>query len=108
RRAKRGAAARRNGYDRRALGRSLFQAADDDRYDVRQRRLPSEALRRPVRDGMIPDWFWKAVETPSAEHKVEVDECDVAYRTWGDVSDSRPPLLFIHGMNAHSHWWDFI
>jgi pimeloyl-ACP methyl ester carboxylesterase len=57
---------------------------------------------------MIPDWFWKAVETPSAEHKVEVDECDVAYRTWGDVSDSRPPLLFIHGMNAHSHWWDFI
>ena len=55
---------------------------------------------------MIPDWFWRAVETPSADHRVEVDECEVAYRTWGQAG--RPGLLFIHGMNAHSHWWDFI
>jgi pimeloyl-ACP methyl ester carboxylesterase len=53
-----------------------------------------------------PDWFWAAVETPAEEHRVEVEECDVAYRTWGD-SDG-VGLLFIHGMNAHSHWWDFI
>jgi pimeloyl-ACP methyl ester carboxylesterase len=53
-----------------------------------------------------PDWFWTAVETPAEEHRVEVEECDVAYRTWGDSGGVG--LLFIHGMNAHSHWWDFI
>ena len=54
----------------------------------------------------IPDWFFEAVERPSSEHRVEVEDCDVAYRRWGEPG--RPPLLFIHGMNAHSHWWDFI
>ncbi len=53
-----------------------------------------------------PDWFWRAVETEANEHRVEVEECDVAYRTWGE--SGKPGLLFIHGMNAHSRWWDFI
>jgi pimeloyl-ACP methyl ester carboxylesterase len=61
---------------------------------------------------MIPDWFWQAVETPSTEHKVEVDECDVAYRTYEregrTADDAQPGILFIHGLNAHSRWWDFI
>ena len=38
---------------------------------------------------MIPDWFWKAVETPSEEHKVEVDECDVEFA----ALEPRPGLL---------------
>ena len=55
----------------------------------------------------IPDWFWAAVETGRDEHTVEVEECDVFYRSWpGD--DAKPPVLLIHGMNAHSGWWDFI
>jgi pimeloyl-ACP methyl ester carboxylesterase len=54
----------------------------------------------------IPDWFWQAVETPSDEDRVEVDECDVVYRRWGEPG--KPGLLFIHGLYAHSHWWDFI
>ena len=54
----------------------------------------------------IPDWFWAAVETPADEHTVEVDECDVFYRTFGDPSNR--PMLLIHGMNAHCRWWDFI
>ena len=55
----------------------------------------------------IPDWFWQAVETEASEHSVEVDECDVAYRRWsGDAAS--PAMLLIHGMNAHSRWWDFI
>jgi hypothetical protein len=29
-----------------------------------------------------PEWFWTAVETPSDEHRVTVDDCDVVYRTW--------------------------
>ena len=54
----------------------------------------------------IPDWFFKAVETESQEKRVEVEDCDVAYRRW--AGDNGPGLLFIHGMNAHSRWWDFI
>ena len=53
----------------------------------------------------IPDWFWAAVETEASQHSVEVDECDVVYRCW---EGGGKPMLLIHGMNAHSHWWDFI
>lgn len=56
--------------------------------------------------GEIPDWFWAAVETEAEERTVEVDECDVCYRTWGEPG--KPPMLLIHGMNAHSRWWDCI
>ena len=57
-------------------------------------------------ESSVPDWFWEAVETPATEHRVEVDECDVVYRRWGTAGN--PALLLIHGMYAHSHWWDFI
>jgi pimeloyl-ACP methyl ester carboxylesterase len=56
----------------------------------------------------IPEWFFEAIETEYTEHRVEVDECDVVYQRWGAPSSDRPGLLFIHGMYAHSHWWDFI
>lgn len=57
----------------------------------------------------IPEWFFEAVETPYQTRTVEVDECDVVYQLW-DAADGATgaPLLFIHGMNAHAHWWDFI
>ena len=54
----------------------------------------------------IPDWFWQAVETPAETRSVEVDECDVVYRFY--PSPGKPGMLLIHGMNAHSRWWDFI
>ena len=54
----------------------------------------------------IPDWFWRAVDTEAESRMVEVDECDVAYRLY--PSSGKPGLLLIHGMNAHSRWWDFI
>ena len=54
----------------------------------------------------IPDWFFKAVETPYQTRSVAVDECDVSYQLWGDAG--KPGVLLIHGMNAHAHWWDFI
>ena len=59
----------------------------------------------------IPEWFFEAVETPYEERAVEVDECDVAYQLWQDPEKAgadAPGLLFVHGMNAHAHWWDFI
>jgi pimeloyl-ACP methyl ester carboxylesterase len=54
----------------------------------------------------IPEWFFQAVETEYVSRSVEVDECDVVYQLWGE--SDKPGLLFIHGMNAHAHWWDFI
>lgn len=54
----------------------------------------------------IPDWFWQAVETPAETRTVEVDECDVVYRFY--PAPGKPGMLLIHGMNAHSRWWDFI
>ena len=54
----------------------------------------------------IPDWFFEAVETEPESRSVEVDECDVMYRRYGDKS--QPGMLLIHGMHAHSRWWDFI
>ncbi len=54
----------------------------------------------------IPDWFWESIETEAESFTVEVEECEVFYRCWGDPS--KPAILLIHGMYAHSHWWDFI
>ena len=54
----------------------------------------------------IPDWFWQAIETEAETRSVEVDECDVVYRFY--PSPGKPGMLLIHGMNAHSRWWDFI
>jgi len=56
----------------------------------------------------IPEWFFEAVETPHVDRTVEVDESDVAYQLWGANEPDKPGILFVHGMNAHAHWWDFI
>ena len=56
--------------------------------------------------GSIPEWFWEAIEDEADRHSVTVEDCDVIYRTWGDPQ--KPGVLLIHGMNAHSRWWDFI
>lgn len=54
----------------------------------------------------IPDWFWQAVETESKTGFVEVEDVDINYRSWSEPG--KPGLLFVHGHNAHSRWWDFI
>ena len=53
-----------------------------------------------------PDWFWEAVETETESGLVEVRDCDINYLTWSGKGN--PGLLFVHGHNAHAHWWDFI
>ncbi len=57
-------------------------------------------------ESSIPAWFWNAVETTSRESSTIVDECDVLYRSWSDHGDV--DILLLHGMYAHSRWWDFI
>ena len=37
--------------------------------------------------GSIPDWFWASVETKAEPSTVEVEDCDVAYQTWGSPGD---------------------
>ncbi len=54
----------------------------------------------------IPAWFFEAVETESAVETVEVEGCDVVWRRW--EQDGGRDMLLVHGMNAHSRWWDFI
>ena len=54
----------------------------------------------------VPQWFWDAIDVESLQDTGEVDDCDVFYQEWGD--SSKPGVLLIHGMNAHSRWWDFI
>ena len=54
----------------------------------------------------IPEWFFEAVEVEPETKRVEVDECDVVYRHY--PSPGKRGMLLIHGMNAHSRWWDFI
>jgi len=53
-----------------------------------------------------PDWFWSAIEVEPTAGKVEVAGSDVSYLTWSEPGE--PGLLFVHGHNAHAHWWDFV
>ena len=54
----------------------------------------------------IPNWFWEAIDVEPVTKTVEVEECDVSYRHYEALG--KPGMLLIHGMNAHSRWWDFI
>lgn len=54
-----------------------------------------------------PQWFWDAIDTKPAQNYVDVNDCDISYLSWGENKDL-PGLLFVHGHNAHAHWWDFI
>ena len=53
-----------------------------------------------------PEWFWQAVETKPDRGFVEVDDHEINYFKWSEAGN--PGLLFVHGHNAHAHWWDFI
>jgi len=53
-----------------------------------------------------PEWFWEAVETKPESGYVEVKDSDINFLKWSDQGN--PGLLFVHGHNAHAHWWDFI
>ena len=53
-----------------------------------------------------PDWFWEAIDTKPESGSVDVDGADINYLYWSERGS--PGLLFVHGHNAHAHWWDFI
>lgn len=53
-----------------------------------------------------PDWFWEAIDTKPESGFVDVKGSDINYLYWSEAGN--PGLLFVHGHNAHAHWWDFI
>lgn len=56
-----------------------------------------------------PEWFWDAVDTKPVQGFVEVGDCDINFLKWSEPASSYGQgLLFVHGHNAHAHWWDFI
>lgn len=48
-----------------------------------------------------------ALEVEATQHCVEVDGAEINYRIWEGPRDAVPVLL-VHGMLAHSHWWDAV
>lgn len=55
-----------------------------------------------------PSWFQRSIEYPCLDKLIEVNNCPINYRYWGDKQKDLPELIFIHGNGAHLHWWDFI
>lgn len=73
------------------------------------RTLPLEA---GAATDAAPDWFaWAIAQAPRSEY-VEANGNRLHYLEWNaqdEASDSgKPVLLFVHGLRAHAHWWDFI
>ncbi len=54
-----------------------------------------------------PDWFEKAIATPSEEGAVEVGGARIRYSVWGEDDGEKAGrgLLFVHGGRAHRNWW---
>lgn len=50
-----------------------------------------------------PEWFEKAIATPSEEATVEVGGARIRYSAWGE--EGGRGLLFVHGGRAHRNWW---
>lgn len=55
-----------------------------------------------------PPWFdWAIAQTPQARF-VQVNDNSIHYLEWNGADTGKPVLLFVHGLLAHAHWWDFI
>lgn len=68
------------------------------------------SIVRPDDDELIapdaPNWFKRAVGTPSSDHFVISDGVAIHYLAWGEPG--RRGLVFVHGGAAHAHWWAHI
>ena len=48
----------------------------------------------------IPEWFFTAVETEYQTVSVEVDDCDVVYQRWGQLTSRAPCWSDKHANSA--------
>jgi pimeloyl-ACP methyl ester carboxylesterase len=53
-----------------------------------------------------PEWFNRALKAKVSQGFVEVQNCQVHYRSWGTIG--LPGIVLIHGSNAHLEWWRFV
>ncbi len=53
-----------------------------------------------------PEWFARALNTPSESSSIEVDGININCVCWGN--QSLPGVVLIHGSNAHLEWWRFV
>ncbi len=72
------------------------------------KEMQSEDLIRPLshlggEKPPAPEWFQKAIATPSEEGAVEVAGARIRYSAWGE--EGHRGLLFVHGGRAHRNWW---
>lgn len=67
------------------------------------RRTARASLPDSVR---VPTWFTTALNDRPVHNVIEVDDCAIHLRAWGDPH--RPTLVLVHGGGAHSGWWDHI
>jgi len=73
-----------------------------------KKEMQSEDLIRPLshlggEKPPAPEWFEKAIATPSEEGAVEVAGARIRYSVWGE--EGHRGLLFVHGGRAHRNWW---
>ena len=57
-----------------------------------------------------PQWFVDAVTLPRWIGSADFRGSAVEYTLWQDpeVVSDRPFIIFVHGLGAHMHWWDFL
>ena len=53
-----------------------------------------------------PDWFRKALKTPTDTGVIAVEGADIVWKAWGQRG--QPGVLLVHGGVAHKQWWDAI
>jgi pimeloyl-ACP methyl ester carboxylesterase len=53
-----------------------------------------------------PEWFTRAVSTPSDSCFVDVEGCPIHYLSWGDPKS--PGLLFVPPGGGHARWFDHV
>lgn len=65
-------------------------------------RDPEEALSTQQR------MLKAAIAVPSTVGETIVQGVSIRYRLWGDAAQGGRPLVLVHGMLAHTRWWDAI
>jgi pimeloyl-ACP methyl ester carboxylesterase len=59
--------------------------------------------RSPAHD---TKWFLDAVGQRATARRIEVEGARISWRSWGSPED--PGVVLVHGIAAHTHWWDHI
>jgi pimeloyl-ACP methyl ester carboxylesterase len=55
-----------------------------------------------------PPWFTANISKPGVAYQCRSGAAQISYRCWNAAETHKPGLLFVHGLFAHSRWWDFI